>query len=300
MENVLTLIADPEAKGLTADLADDVRTALAELGADTQAAQWLAPDVACDISFGMMAPDIADAAARKAIKTRPVDVVAQPSANRRKTLLVADMDSTMVQDETLDELAAFAGPNMKTIISAITARAMNGEIDFKEALRQRVGHLKALNWDALESTYERIRYTPGARRLVQTMKKNGAYTVLVSGGFKFFTSRVARACGFDVDVANDLEMADGFLTGQVIEPILDRDAKLALLIEAAAHRQIPLSMACAVGDGANDLDMIKAAGLGVAFHAKPVVAAEARVRIEHCRDLTALLYAQGYHQDELV
>ena len=295
MDHVLTLIGPPDS--LEEGTLGRLRSALDALGADTLSPQWLAEGRAADIPFALLSTDQADAAARRLLAGRPIDVVAQPSTHRRKMLLVADMDSTMVTGETLDELADFAG--LKEHIAAITARAMNGEIDFKSALRERVGLLKGLPAETLELTYERISYTPGAEALVATMKAHGAFTVLVSGGFRFFTSRVRAHCGFDRDLANELEIANGRLTGTVSEPILDRHTKLQTLISVAAERQLPLTLTMTVGDGANDLDMIKAAGLGVAFHAKPVVAAEARARIDH-GDLTALLFAQGYHRDEFV
>lgn len=295
MENVLTLIAP--ADGLDDSMLNRVRSALSDLGADALSPAWLAKGQAADIPFDFLAPEQADAAARKLLGKAPVDVVAQPAANRRKALLVADMDSTMVTGETLDELADFAG--LKEHIAAITARAMNGEIDFQSALRERVGLLKGLSADTLQKTYDRIAYTPGANALVATMRANGAYAVLVSGGFSFFTSKVRVHCGFDRDLANELVIENGRLTGQVLDPILDRTTKLQTLMGVAAERQLSLALTLAVGDGANDLDMIKAAGLGVAFHAKPVVAAEARARIDH-GDLTALLFAQGYKAEEIV
>jgi phosphoserine phosphatase len=295
MENVLTLIAPPE--GLDDSTLNGVRSALKDLGADTLSPVWLAKGQAADIPFDMLAADQAEAAARHILASRPVDLVAQEVANRRKKLLVADMDSTMVTGETLDELADFAG--LKAHIAAITARAMNGEIDFKDALRERVGLLAGLSEDTLAQTYARIEFMPGAVQLVKTMKAHGAFAVLVSGGFKYFTSRVAAHCGFDRDLANEMEILGGKLTGKVRDPILDRHTKLQTLVSVAAERQLPLALSVAVGDGANDLEMIKAAGLGVAYHAKPVVAAEARVRIDH-GDLTALLFAQGYRADEFV
>jgi phosphoserine phosphatase len=296
MENVLTLIAGCSAPDLADDVVTDIRAALKGLGADVAAPDWLSPGRACDIAFGHLAPEQADAAARHRLGAAPVDVVAQAAVGRRKLLLVADMDSTMVTGETLDDLADFAG--IKDRIAAITARAMNGELDFESALKERIGLLEGLPEDALEETWKQVAYTGGARSLVRTMKAHGAYAVLVSGGFKFFTTRVREECGFDIDLANEFIFKDGKLRG-VQEPILGRETKLATLIGTAGERQIPLSMAVAVGDGANDLDMIRAAGLGVAFHAKPIVAAEARVRIDH-GDLTALLYAQGYRQAEFV
>ncbi|MBC7951659.1 MAG: phosphoserine phosphatase SerB [Rhodospirillaceae bacterium] len=300
MENVLTLIGAPgvvlDAPGLEDSVVADLRAALKGLGADVGVPDWLSPQRVCDIPFGHLAPEQADAAARHRLGDLPVDVVAQAVAGRRKMLLVADMDSTMVIGETLDELAAFAG--IKDKIAGITARAMNGEIGFEAALKERIGLLNGLPVSALEETWAGVNYTGGARTLVQTMKANGAYAVLVSGGFKFFTERVRAECGFDIDLANQFIFTDGKLTG-VEEPILGRETKLATLIATAGERKIPLSLSVAVGDGANDLDMIKAAGLGVAFHAKPVVAAEARVRVDF-GDLTALLYAQGYHDKDFV
>jgi phosphoserine phosphatase len=226
-----------------------------------------------------------------------VDAIATPTEGRRKALLVADMDSTIVTGETLDELADFAG--LKDRIAAITARAMNGELDFKAALRERVAMLQGLPLDALERTWQRVRLTPGARELVATMRAHGAYAALVSGGFSFFTSRVAALCGFDLHRSNTLLDDGAALLGRVGEPILDRDTKLATLTGLAAERGLELSATLAVGDGANDLDMLSAAGLGVAYRAKPIVAATARARVDHA-DLRALLFAQGYRAQEIV
>ncbi|WP_142847279.1 phosphoserine phosphatase SerB [Telmatospirillum sp. J64-1] len=297
MDYVLTLIANPATGGLEDGIAAAARAALNDLGADTAQPSWLDRGIACDIPFAMLAPEQAEAAVRGRLDGQPFDVVAQASEGRRKRLLVADMDSTMVVGETLDELADYAG--LKEHIAAITARAMNGELDFKAALRERVGLLQGLDVSALDKTFARLEYMPGARKLVQTMRANGAYAVLVSGGFKYFTARVAAHCGFDMDLANDLVIRDGKLTGEVTEPILDRATKLETLIRVASERKIPLALTASVGDGANDLDMIRAAGLGVAYHAKPIVSAEARVRIDH-GDLTALLYAQGYKAEDFV
>lgn len=295
MENVLTLIAGRDCP-LSEDMAADIGQSLKALGAHVATPRWLSPALACDLRFGHLAPEQADAAARHRLGKAPVDVVAQGLEGRRKMLLVADMDSTMVIGETLDELAEYAG--IKDRIAAITARAMNGEIGFEDALRQRIGLMEGLPESALAETWDKTRLMPGARTLVQTMKANGAYTVLVSGGFTFFTTRVREACGFDVDLGNRFIFKKGKLAG-VEDPILGRQAKLATLISTAGQKQIPLALTVAVGDGANDLDMIKAAGLGVAYQAKPKVAAEARVRIDH-GDLTALLYAQGYDDSEMV
>ena len=207
------------------------------------------------------------------------------------------MDSTIVTSETLDELADFAG--LKDRIAAITARAMNGELDFKAALRERVAMLKGLPIAALEQTWHRVQLTPGAEELVATMRAHGAMTALVSGGFTFFTGRVAALVGFDLHRSNVLMDDGAALTGAVAEPILDRHAKVATLQELAAREGLPLSATLAVGDGANDLDMLAKAGLGVAFRAKPIVAAAARTRVDHA-DLRALLFAQGYRTAEFV
>ena len=296
MDHILTLIAS-EAGALDDSMAGRVRSALLELGADLLSPSWLSPARAVDLPFSLLSADQAVAAAKRELASHPVDVIAQPVRDRRKALLLADMDSTMVTGETLDELADFAG--LKERIAAITARSMNGEIDFRDALRERVGLLRGLSADMLEETWRRVQFTPGGSALIATMRASGAYTVLVSGGFDFFTGRVRAHCGFDADFSNRFEIEDGRLTGRVIDPILDRDAKLKTLVETAAARAIPLSQTMTVGDGANDLDMIRAAGLGVAFHAKPVVAGKASARIDH-GDLRSLLYIQGYSDSDIV
>jgi phosphoserine phosphatase len=289
MRYSLTLIAARESTALTDACIDRVRDAVGGGVVD-----MLAPGEAADIGPPAL-PDMATV--RAALDGAAVDAIATPADGRRKGLLVADMDSTIVTGETLDELADFAG--LKERIAAITARAMNGELDFKAALRERVAMLKGLPVDALERTWERVRLTPGARELVATMRAHGAYAALVSGGFSFFTSRVAALCGFDLHRSNTLLDDGAVLLGRVAEPIQDRDSKLATLTELAAGRGLELSVTLAVGDGANDLDMLRAAGLGVAFHAKPIVAAEARARVDH-GGLRALLFAQGYRAEEIV
>jgi phosphoserine phosphatase len=240
-------------------------------------------------------PDLA--VVRAALGAALVDAIVSEAATRRKSLLIADMDSTMITGETLDELADFAG--LKDKIAAITARAMNGELDFKSALRERVLMLKGLPVSTLDQTWERVRLTDGARELVATMRANGAYTALVSGGFTFFTARVAALLGFHMHKSNLLLDDGATLTGFVAEPILDRETKLETLRALAQERTLPLSATVAVGDGANDLDMLGAAGLGVAFHAKPIVAAAARARVDHA-NLRALLFAQGYRAADFV
>jgi phosphoserine phosphatase len=252
------------------------------------------------IAVEFVKPDLATAAdaARDLVAGKPIDVAQVPLANRRKRLLIADMDSTMIEQECIDELADAVG--IKAEVAAITARAMNGELDFTQALRTRVELLKGLPRARMEEVRrERISFAPGGRALVQTMKAYGAYTSLVSGGFTFFADFIGKRIGFDEAMANILDFDGDVLAGTVSDPILGREAKLSRLQTLAAFHDIPLAATLAVGDGANDLDMIKAAGLGVALHAKPVVAAQAQVRIDH-GDLTALLYLQGYADDEFV
>jgi phosphoserine phosphatase len=227
-----------------------------------------------------------------------VDVVVQPAANRRKRLFLADMDSTMIGQECIDELAAFAG--LKEHVAAITERAMRGEIAFEPALRERVALLKGLPVKVVDEVIDKhITLTPGARALVGTMRANGAFTCLVSGGFTLFTRRIAAMIGFDETHANSLVVDGDMLAGTVEEPIFGRDAKRATLLALRARLKLAKDDTLVTGDGANDLDMITEAGLGVAYHAKPKVAEAAAARIDHA-DLTALLYVQGYRRDEFV
>jgi phosphoserine phosphatase len=294
MELVVTLVS-PDAEA-AAFAADRVRAALAAAGCAVKAGRPLGP-AAFDLPLLADGPK-ARVVVAEALRGVPVDHCVQPAAGRRKQLLIADMDSTIINVECLDELADFAG--LKAEISAITERAMRGELPFEGALRERVGMLKGLRITALQQAYdERVRLNPGARTAVRTMAAHGARCVLVSGGFTFFTSRVAEAAGFHANRANTLIEADSRLTGAVGEPILGREAKLAALQEETAALGADPSVALAVGDGANDLAMIQAAGLGVAYRAKPIVAAQAHAKVDHA-DLTALLYFQGYRADEFV
>ena len=226
-------------------------------------------------------------------------MVLQPASGRRKALFLADMDSTMIGQECIDELADYVG--LKPRVAAITERAMRGEIEFAPALRERVALLKGLPASVVDEVIAaRIRLTPGALALIATLRRNGAYTCLVTGGFTLFTARIAAMLGFDENRANTLVLdAAGRLTGEVAEPIFGREGKLATLIELTRRLGIAAHDALVAGDGANDIAMIQAAGLGVAYHAKPKVAAAAAARIDH-GDLTALLYAQGYRRDEFV
>ncbi len=283
MTFILTVVAQREATSLTPAMLNQIRNAVR--GSPPVV---LSPGEAADIPLSVA---LDQTALRAAIDGKPIDAILTKARGRRKALLIADMDSTIIQSETLDELAVFAGIGAK--IAAITKRAMNGELDFKAALRERVAMLKGLDIGALEKTWQQVRMTPGAQELVATMRAHGALTALVSGGFTFFTGKVASQLGFDLHRSNILLDDGAVLTGEVAEPILDRDSKLAALKAFADQRGVKLHATLAVGDGANDLDMIRAAGLGVAFHAKPIVAKEARAKIVHA-DLRALLFAQGY------
>ena len=288
--SVLCLIANPAEPALDLTLLQRVQ---AEIGGEIN---WLTQRIAAEIVKPKHAQPVE--AARPLVAGRPIDVALVPLAHRRKKLLIADMDSTMIDQECIDELADAVG--IKDEVAAITARAMNGELDFDAALRTRVKLLRGLPVSRMEEVRrERITFAPGGRALVHTMKTHGAFTSLVSGGFTFFADYIGKRIGFDEAMANILEVDGDKLDGTVRSPILGREAKLGRLMTLAAMQGIPLAATLAVGDGANDLDMIRAAGLGVALHAKPVVAAEAQVRIDH-GDLTALLYLQGYSDEEFV
>ncbi|MGH7066469.1 MAG: phosphoserine phosphatase SerB [Acetobacteraceae bacterium] len=287
--HVLTLIADRRATTLRPAVISRVREALA-----AGEAQILSPGEAAQLPCASP-PDLA--LVRAALDRARIDAIATPATGRRKRLLVADMDSTIVTAETLDELAAFAG--LKEEVAEITRAGMNGEIDFREGLRRRVAMLKGLPLSALDQTWQQIRFTDGARALVATMRADGAKTALVSGGFSYFTSRVAEALGFDFHRANILLHDEHALTGKVCEPVRDRDDKLAALNELSAAHNVPLAATLAVGDGANDLPMLLEAGLGVAFRAQPVVAAQAQAHLEFA-DLRGLLFAQGFHAGDII
>ncbi len=288
--SVLCLIANPIEPMFDVKLAGAIHR---ESGGEIN---WLNHGVACEI-ISPRAPDPVGIA-KNLIGTAPIDVALVPLANRRKKLLLADMDSTMIEQECIDELADAVG--IKAEIAAITARAMNGELDFATALRTRVALLKGLERSTVEAVRrERITLTPGGRALVSTMKAYGAYTALVSGGFTLFADYFARRIGFDQATANILLFDGDRLTGAVALPIVDKAIKLSRLNTLAEARGIPMADTMAVGDGANDLDMIRASGLGVAFRAKPAVAVEAAARIDF-GDLTALLYLQGFTDEEIV
>jgi phosphoserine phosphatase len=289
--SVLVLTSAPGAGMLHSDVLETVAATLGSRGRnmrsldDGVAAEWfISPemDVAREI--------------RAALESLPVDVNVVAAAHRRKLLLVADMDSTIIEQECIDEMADMLG--LKPKIAAITERAMRGELKFEDALNERLGLLAGLSESKLQQVFDqRIVLMPGAKTLLATMRLHGAFTALVSGGFTFFTSRVRAVVGFHVDHSNELGLEDGKLTGKVVGPILGKEAKLASLKHYTTEKSIAPAATLAVGDGANDLDMIKAAGLGVAYRAKPVVAAEAAASITH-GDLTALLHLQGYARSE--
>ncbi len=296
MESVLTLITDPAAAGLDNNTVGAAALALEAAGATTGPPDWLAPGVACDIAFVGLGPREATVAARAALAGQPVDLVAQAAAGRRKRLLVADMESTIIDNEMIDELADVLGRGEE--IAAITARTMNGELDFAESLTERVAMLAGQDAAVLEGPRERIRPNPGAAELVATMRAHGAFCALLTGGFSVYSAWVRDLLGFDHDQANRLEIVDGKLTGRVRKPILDRQAKQAGLMRLCQELSITPRETIAVGDGANDLAMVLSAGLGVAWRAKPVLAEAAAMRVDH-GDLTALLYAQGYRAAEI-
>ncbi len=303
MRFVLTLISNPATRDLTADHARTAQQTLTNVGYHPGEPVWLAQNVACDLFFDIDT-DLQTARTRihstvaDALGGAPLDVVIQPDSNRRKHLLVADMDSTIIGQECLDELADFA--ELKDKVSAITKRAMAGEIEFEPALRERVGLLKGLDEGVLQQVFEtRITLAPGATELVQTMRANNAVTCLVSGGFTFFTQKVADAAGFEFQKGNTLVSHDGKLTGEVREPILGRQAKLETLLEFQQQHGLESAQSIAVGDGANDVAMIKVAGMGVAIRANQVLIDAADAALAH-GDLTALLYLQGYRAEDFV
>jgi phosphoserine phosphatase len=288
---VATLIADTLRAG---DVSSGVDR-LASAGCTPGEWRWLGDGGALDIEFGAH-PDLARGALEGAFAA--TDVIVQPLAGRSKKLLIADMDSTMITVECIDELADYAG--IKPQIAEVTERAMRGELDFAAALDARVGLLKGLEESAIDRCLaERVKLSPGAETLIRTMRARGALTILISGGFTRFAQPVGAMLGFERVIANVLEIEGGALTGTVEKPIVDSSTKEATLIAGAGERGLDFSETIAVGDGANDLAMIRRAGLGVAYRAKPIVAAAAGARVDHA-DLTALLYAQGIPPSEWV
>jgi phosphoserine phosphatase len=296
MLHIATLTANPSTPVLDARLLERVAAILP----NAQPPVWLAPGIAADIAFTPPSPAIQDLAgiARAALAGAPADVNLLPAEGRRKRLLLADMDSTMIEQECLDELAGLVG--LKDHVAAITERTMRGELDFEPALKERVALLKGLKLDAVGTVLEeKISLMAGGPVLIATMRANGAYTALVSGGFTLFTGPIGQTIGFDESRGNVLDHSDGALLGTVQPPILGKDAKRSALIELRETHRLSPQQTLAVGDGANDLAMLEEAGLGVAFRAKPAVAAAAHARIEY-GDLTALLYLQGYSAADFV
>lgn len=295
MDSVLTLIGDPDSSAVDPALVEAAGAALAETGARVAPPDWLAPGIACDLAFDGVSLAVAAAAARERLDGAPLDLATQPATGRRKGLLVADMESTIIVQELVDELAEAAGIHDR--IAAITARSMAGEIDFADALHERVGLLAGLSVSTLDRVAARITFNPGARTLIRTLRAGGAYTALVTGGFTCFAETVARDCGFDEMRGNTLLIDGDRLSGEAGEPILGPESKLAILRELAGRHGLNMAATAAVGDGANDLAMVQAAGLGAAYRGKPVLREAAGFRIDH-GDLTALLYLQGYRQTE--
>jgi phosphoserine phosphatase len=287
--HVVTLLTNPETPVLERVTVESLRNAWG--GGE---ARWLDPGVAAEFDLGAIPDNRWEV--WEGLQALQVDMVLQKAEGRKKRLLIADMDSTMIRQECIDELADEAGVGAR--VADITARAMNGELDFEGALRERVGLLKGLPEAVIAQVLrDRITLMPGGRVLLATMKANGAYAALVSGGFTAFTSAVAAKLGFDENRANMLQVTGGKLAGTVAEPILGKEAKLQALHEITARLGIAPADAIAVGDGANDLPMLLAAGTGVALHAKPQVQAECKLQVNH-GDLTALLYLQGYSREE--
>jgi phosphoserine phosphatase len=299
MDDILTLVASEQSKdALNPWVLANLDATLAHQGVFVEEITWLSAGRACDAPLKSDHPpsDLEDRV-RTFFDDAPLDLMVGPVRGRRKQLLVADMDQTIITRETLDEMAVHAG--LRDEIAAITARTMRGELEFEEALRKRLGMLKGLPEDALRKALADIELSPGAKTLVATMNAHGAYTALVSGGFTYFTDPVKATCGFQFAAGNELIIEDGKLAGAVTEPILGKEAKVEILNRLANEQGITAHDALTIGDGANDLGMIEAAGLGVAYYGKPVLTDAARVRIEYT-DLRTALYFQGYSDAEIV
>jgi phosphoserine phosphatase len=295
MAHVLTLIAAPPPAGLPHEAVEALRQAFTEAGGSPGPAVWLGANEACEFAVDGRISSFAEKLARERLRGAAVDIGVQPAENRRKRLLAADMESTIITQELLDEIGRTIG--IGDHIAAITGRAMRGEIDFAQSVRERVALLADLPVTILDRIAAGIALTAGARTLVQTMRAHGAHTILLSGGFDYFAVQVQRACGFHECFANRLMISDGHIAGTVQEPIFDGAGKLRVTRDVAARLSVPLESTAAVGDGANDVPLLQAVGLGVAFRGKPAVVAATRFRLEHA-DLTGLLYLQGYRREE--
>jgi phosphoserine phosphatase len=296
MDNVLTLVCSTTSE-LSNQRVDKICENLAIFGAEIGTPIWLSDNQACDIPFSSLSIEEADKIVRDNLASAPIDILSQSQKNRRKKLLIADMDSTIIQGETLDDMAKLAGIGPQ--IAKITLRAMNGEILFSDALRERVAMFSGLNSSLLSQVANSLILNSGAETLVRTMAAQGAYTALVSGGFRYFTELVAQRVGFDFNKGNEIEIVNNSFSGKIVEPISTKTTKKEILEILAQKKKIRMIETLAVGDGANDLPMLHAAGLGVAYHAKPVVVAQACARFEHT-DLTTLLYYQGYKLSEFI
>lgn len=296
MDNVLTLVCSISGE-LSTQCVDQVCKKLTVFGAEIGNPLWLSDNQACDIPFNYLSIEDADKLVRDNLASAPIDILCQPEKNRKKKLLVADMDSTIIQGETLDDMAEFAGIGPQ--IAEITARAMNGEILFSDALRERIAMFSGLNTSILGQTANGLVLTSGAETLVRTMAAQGAFTALVSGGLRYFTERVAQRVGFDFNKGNEVEIINNQFSGKIVEPINTKTTKQKTLEILAKEQNIEMLETLAVGDGANDLPMLKAAGLGVAYHAKPIVAAQISARVQYT-NLTTLLYYQGYRRSEFI
>jgi phosphoserine phosphatase len=296
MDNVLTLVCSTVGE-LSAHRIDYICRNLAVSGAEIGNPIWLSDNQACDIPFNYLSIEDADKTGRDSLASAPIDILSQPQKNRKKRLLIADMDSTIIQGETLDDMAELAGIGPQ--IAKITARAMNGEILFRDALLERIAMFSGMNASLLDQIANGVTLTPGAETLVQTMAAQGAYTALVSGGFSCFTERVAQRVGFDFNKGNEIEIINNSFSGKIIEPIITKTTKKETLEALAQKQKIGMGETLAVGDGANDIPMLHAAGLGVAYHAKPVVVANVNAQVEHT-DLTTLLFYQGYKKSEFI
>lgn len=300
MNLVLTLVTAPSHAPIAPGLVISIRAALASAGASIGEPDWLAPGLACDLGFDGIAPAAARDITRALLRDRPIDCYAQPTQGRKKRLLVCDMDATIVTGETLDDLSVFAKD--KAAIDALTQQSVRGEIGFTDSLIKRAELLKGLSEAEFAAAYAKVRLSPGATTLIRTLRADGVYTALVSGGFRYFTSRVRDQIGFFADIANDFEMVDGRTTGKLVPPIVDPEGehgKLGRLKHLARKLGLDLDATAAIGDGANDIPMLAAAGLGCAYRGKEKVRAAIPCRLDHA-DLTGLLYFMGYRGSEMV